>query len=247
MNPDISFSRALLPTLLCLILIPGCANHAAQKATQAALKGNVQRVAMVKVEEPKLEIKKNGGVGAFLGPIGVLVEKDYLKTKMAEFTNSTQDHKLLLGSKMSTALQKELSASGYKVTVLPDDIKSADIDDLDDLDYSKIQSGDDAILHVYYDYAGFFSNYTSLTYQPQLHITMKLIAMKDKTELVDETIAYGTDARKETNDSVPADPKYAYSTFNELIEKAPEAEEGLDKGVEALAKHVVKQLRRLGY
>ena len=72
---------------------------------------------------------------------------------------------------------------------------------------------------------------------------VRLISARDQSEIDDWSVDYGADASKLDYANIPADPRYAWGTYGILMEKLPEAIDGLQQGAKLMGTHIAKTMR----
>ena len=221
-----------------IAMIAGCASRPEIKASRVA----VRRIAIISVASPRVvELDRSGLLPALAaGGIGAVVNHFDVQDKSAKFDARMTQLRNELGGAMTAGLLRELRSSGFDAFVLTDVPRPAD--DPDDIDYATLHPDADAILHVWITNVGVYAGWGD--YLPRLNVTVKLISSADQSELYSDYLYYGVEAKnKQKYWAVPSDPKYAFPSFKDLMNRADDAAEGLHAGAEALARRIAEELK----
>ena len=103
-------------------------------------------------------------------------------------------------------------------------------DDPDYIEFDKVKTDADAVLHVYYHRVGLYSGRFSTDYLPRVNIGATLYSTERKEELYGEHLYYGVDARAGKDWSVTSDPRYAWPSFEAVMEKSDRDRRGVQGG-----------------
>ena len=199
------------------LLLSGCASTRPAEAPKP--RAAIRSVAMVPIAEPGMySLGRRGGLTAMFGLAGQLVEGHDTALKSTAFGRRMIELKPAVGAELARVLDEQLSSAGYTTSVMAD--VAAAGPNPDEFDYAKLKTDADAILHVWVIDAGVYSHASSLSYKPRLNVGMRLVSTRDSEELLYQYIYYGADARTLSDETIPADPKYAYLTFEALRERA---------------------------
>jgi hypothetical protein len=227
--------------LVLLTLAAGCASLPKQAFDKGA-NANVRTIALLVAPSPsELRVVNMDSMGGAFGLIGATVAAGEEDRKSEEFTRARAEQRLAFGRSLTDALTRELERIGYRVVVV-DDRPLDESEGDEDGDYSRIKADADAILDVTLLQAQYAA--PGEDYVPWLRISARLIASKTKQRLYLQELSYGGDVTTEENvEHIPADPKYTYDGFDALMAKQAEAGDGLQAGIEQLARRVADQLR----
>ncbi len=114
--------------------------------------------------------------------------------------------------------------------------------DIDNVDYDKITTDADAILHLWIDEIGVYSSHMSTYYIPRLNVGGKLWVKGQDESLYSEEIYYGVDAKAGKKWAIVPDAKYAYPTFDALMAKIAEVQTALASGTSQISKRMSEQI-----
>ena len=230
--------------LVLMLVVTGCANQN-RSAQPEVRKIAVKKIAILPIKEPRdLALGKRGGPLAFL-PGGRAWSKLEMSGKSSQFARGMRELNLKLGRDITNALRDNLEKHGFEVVILTDNLVRANPDDPEDMRYDKIKTDADAILNVWVTEAGAFSLFSSLVYQPQLNLEVRLVPRALPEEVLYAlSITYGADSGKADNDSVPSDAKYAFKDYDAIMANLPQVAESLNVGAQAMANQIANQIRR---
>jgi hypothetical protein len=235
----------LIGISVTLSFLSGCVQNPPQQSEPVAKQPPLKKIGLIAVTNPPmLSIENRGSAWGLLALPGAVLQRQDQITKSNTLTTGMRNQSLHLGEEMSSALQDELKRKGYEVSVITDVAYLPD--DPEAIDYQHIQTDADAVISAQYSVAGLYSGPFSLNYIPRLNISFAMVRPKDQSELYSQSIYYGADARKPAEDQIPADPKYAYGSFDQVMEKQGEVVEGFRVGVRGIAALVAQQIHQTG-
>lgn len=230
--------------LLCCALV-ACSSRPKIEETPTVKRSPISKIAVVAIQDPaRLSVDNRGGPLDLLALPGFLITKKIKEERSEVLASTLKNNSLKLGSEMSIALTEQLSGAGYVVELLKDVKRPAD--DPDEIDYEHLTTDAEAILIARYTDVGLYSGQFSNKFVPRLNLTIEVVAKKDQSDLYSQTIYYGADARKLSEDQIPSGPKYSYSSFDDAIEQQSGLVEGLRAGIQQIASQVAKQMRSQG-
>jgi hypothetical protein len=202
----------------------------------------IAKIAIVPILEPAGYSLENKNLPfAATGLPGMLGFDAIEHSKSGQFTAAMIRQHPKPGSKLVTRLVAELTRRGYEVEVL-DKVKRT-ADDPEDIDYSTIKTGADAILHVRFTATGVYSGTFDGSYVPRLNIRGVLYAPNREESVYDEDLYYGVDAKAGKTWGIVADGKYAYRDFDTLLAGVPDLISAFDGGSEALAERMAEHIK----
>lgn len=221
--------RRLIAMLLLPMVLVGCGTRPAPAAL------NVNRVWVVPVAPIPQMYTENKGL-----PIGILWQSIADNIKSSEFTRQLDQARLSAATRMTGAVVAALNAQGFQAQVLEGVQRPADAPN--NIDASKLPTKDPVLL-VYFNEVGMYSSRFSLDYVPKINVYAQLMdSGKDDLGYFDY-VYYGADARGSESWSVPADPKFRWSSFNDLVSQPQKVAEAYDAGVDAIATRLAVNLR----
>jgi hypothetical protein len=227
---------------LASLLLGACASAPSVDVDRAAATG-IKRIAILGIHEPKgVEVVNLGGVAAGFGLVGGLIQgatnADHSKT----FVAALRLRKPTLSDEMLRAITLALRDDGFEVTVAADQKPKLAADGKSD-DYSDIHVDADAILSVWFGVVGYMSPPRSSQYEPWVMIKARLLDAKTKKDIYYKTFCVGYKMRIENSVALPADPKYQYDSFDELMAHVSDAAAGLVDCEEITAKRIGADLK----
>lgn len=246
--------------LVLTFFLCGCVSIPQQKF-DAANNAGIKKIALLQVPLPadysvSYDAGGAGFAAGFLGGLvgGIIVASIVsadISSKSSTFTQKVKAKNLSLSAEMAHALERELRANHYDVVYLSD--QKPELRDGEDgqvLDFSKIQTDADAILAVIVPLIGYRAvpstseEPSGEQYVPWIRTHARLVARKNNTPLYIQLINYGPQlGKRDEIHYIPANPKYAFSSYDELLEKTDEAIQGLRKGIGPIAAKIASDLR----
>lgn len=231
-------TKRLVLVVFCLML-SGCAGNKPQVVTQKPI---IKTIAVLPVKNPDWFYLENRNLVTVLSPITGIGFKLDSREKAKLFTDTMLKQSSPLGKNLALVLVGELNKKGYEAKLL-EDVKGPP-DDPEYIDYTKLNNYADAVLYVYFHNVGVFAGNFSTNYLPDLSITGSLVSTKDGSSIYDETLYYGIGARENVSWGIMANPKFAYPSFDALIENSVEVGEGFDFGSQALGRRMIENIKK---
>jgi hypothetical protein len=220
---------ALAASALVLAVLTGCASTTPQP---------VPRVTQIRVL-PVMPIDRlyteNNGV-----PLGVIWQGVADRIKSNDFNQRMDATRLALAPRFTEALLKELRSQGFDASLMEGVNRPAAAPD--DIDYARLP-GVAPVLHVYFSELGMFSARFALDYVPRVNVGAALVVSGRKDAIYEESVYYGADSRGIQSWSVPADPRFKWSSFSALVEKPEAVVESYDVAVTALARQIAVNIK----
>lgn len=204
---------------------------------------SVKTIAVIPVSDPTwFSLKNRSALEFIITPlIGVGTAIDS-RHKAGEFTTRLKAEMYPFGNELTKALVEDLNQKGFQASVLEGLNRPAD--DPDGIDYSEVKADADAVLHVYFTDIGVDSGYATVHYLPRVNIYGYLFNPRDGEYIHEDSIYYGVDSREGGTWSVRSDPRFAYASFDELMEKIPEVAVGFSIGAKAAARRLAENIRK---
>lgn len=231
--------------LVTVVFLAGCANRPAQPVEPVVIRPIPKKIALVPVmEPPRLTFENRGGPLAVFAVVGHLIQKNIDSNRADSLTQAVRSQSLNLGIEMTAALAEELERLGYTVEILKNVKRPRD--DPEGIDYGGIKTDAEAIVSARYFGAGMYAGQFSSNYVPRLNVDIEVVNPSDQEELHSHSIYYGVDARKSAEDQIPADAKYAYASFEQVLDKQVEVAESFRLGVRQIAALAARQLHQVG-
>lgn len=232
----------LLLFLISVAGISGCANKGKGQKEAEPERVPIRKVAILPIQSPRVfTLDKSENALIFFGVIGHVIHSASISSKNDAFGKKMHEYNLALGNDLVQSLEQSLLAEKYEVVVL----RGQDMGFVDpsDFDYKKVSTDADVILHVIFKDAGVDSPHRSLSYKPRLNVDVNIISPLNQETIDDWSIDYGANASKLDNGNIPADAKYAWPSFEAMMDKIPIVAEGLQQGPKLLGPHIARTLR----
>jgi hypothetical protein len=229
----------VMALLSMLALMPACATHPKTAASRPA---EIKRIAIIPASNPKLYSFENAAppIGGY--PFQFWVNKADSKSKGKIFNDRLSSQPAKLGDELTEEVATALRGRGFTVQILEGLPRPAD--DPDNVDYDKISTNADAILHVWISEVGVYSSGFSLDYIPRVNAGGKLFIKGQEDNIYNEDIYYGVDARKGKEWAIVPDPKYAYRSFDLVISNIDELRSAYAAGVLEISERMSEQIYR---
>jgi hypothetical protein len=227
----------VVAVLSILALMSACATH---PKTAASLPTAIKRIAIIPASNPKLYSFENAAppIGGY--PFQYWVNKVDSKSKAKIFNDRLNSKPSSLGDEFTEEVATALRGHGFTVEILDGLPRPAD--DPDNVDYDKIKSNADAILHVWISEVGLYSSGFSLDYIPRVNAGGKLFVKGQEDNIYSEDIYYGVDARKGKEWAIVPDAKYAYRSFELVMSNVDELRSAYAAGVLEISKRMSDQI-----
>jgi hypothetical protein len=220
-----------------LALMSACATH---PKTTASRPTAIKRIAIIPASNPKLYSFENAAppIGGY--PFQYWVNKADSKSKAKIFNDRLNSKPANLGDEFTAEVAAALRGHGFTVEILEGLSRPAD--DPDNVDYDKVTSNADAILHVWISEVGLYSSGFSLDYIPRVNAGGKLFVKGQEDNIYSEDIYYGVDARKGKQWAIVPDAKYAYRSFELVMSNIDELRSAYATGVLEISKRMSDQI-----
>lgn len=227
----------VMAVLSMLALMTGCATHPKPTASRPAV---IKRIAIIPASNPKLYSFENAAppIGGY--PFQFWVNKADSKSKGKIFNDRLNSQPSNLGDELTEEVAAALRGHGFTVQILEGLPRPAG--DPDNVDYDKISSDADAILHVWISEVGLYSSGFSLDYIPRVNAGGKLFIKGQDDNIYSEDIYYGVDARKGKEWAIVPDAKYAYRSFDLVMSNVDELRSAYATGVREIGKRMSGQI-----
>jgi len=222
--------------ILTAVLLTACATHSKDAIVS---KPTIRRIAIIPAANPAWYSFENAAPP--LGyPMQFWVNKLDSKSKAKIFNDSMHSSHSVLGDEFTRQVAAELRGYGYSVEIL-EGIRRP-LDNPDDVDYDKITTDADAILHLWIEEVGVYSSHMSAQYIPRVNLCGNLWAKGQEDSLYHETLYYGVDAKAGKKWAIVPDPKYAYPNFEAVTSHIDEIQTALSVGTLEISKKMTEQI-----
>jgi len=223
--------------LSILALMSACATHPKTTASRPAA---IKRIAIIPASNPKVYSFENAAppIGGY--PFQYWVNKADSKSKAKIFNSSLTSQPAYLGDDLTEEVAAALRSHGFTVQILQGLPRPAE--DPDNVDYDKVSSDADAILHVWISEVGLYSSGFSLDYIPRVNAGGKLFIKGQDDNIYNEDVYYGVDAKKGKEWAIIPDAKYAYRSFDLVMANIDELRLAYATGVHEIGKRMSEQI-----
>ena len=224
--------------ILTAVLLTACATHSKDVIVS---KPTIRRIAIIPAANPTRYSFENAAPPPPLAyPMQFWVNKFDSKSKAKIFNDSMHSPHSVLGDEFTEQVAAELRGYGFSVEILQGIRRP--LDNPDDVDYDKITTDADAILHLWIDEVGVYSSPLSAQYIPRVNLCGKLWAKGQEDSLYNETLYYGVDAKAGKKWAIVPDPKYAYPNFEAVTSHIDEIQTALSVGTLEISKKMTEQI-----
>lgn len=218
-----------LPVLLAAIvglLLGGCVS-APNVDLDAAHRSTLHRIALLGIPEPaQVQVANIGGAAGAFGIIGGLAQAASNNEHAKGFTAALRQQHVAFAPQLAADLTRALEADGYVVVDAHDQHPKLAADRKSD-DFSGIHVNADAILAVWYTAFGYVSQPMSTHYQPWIVVKARLLNARTKKDLYDKTFMVGWRLKIKNAIYVPADPKFQFKWYTDVMAHVTDAANGL--------------------
>lgn len=241
------FCGAFWAGIVLATMASGCAAPAQHTPAWPPL----ERVALFHVEEVKdFTFERRTPAGLILSPLGIgaialagaLEDQDRV-AKAAAFASRLRAQAPEFGARLHSSVRAALIESRYEVIDVPSSDRGTPGAGVNLADLHKAV---DAFMSLRINRIGVASYMSGGDYRPQVNITVRVVSVRDRSDLFHYTISYGADARAQAIDMIQADPRYSYSSFDALMTSFEELMTGFSDGLRLFGPHVVREMRKQG-
>jgi len=176
-------TAAALVALLASAILCACASHPKVVAKKPAIRS----IAIIPATDPPWFSFENVNAIVYAVPVTFFVNKLDSRHKAKLFNDEMKTQPPPLDSTLTDAVATALRGYGFTVEILSDVKRPPD--DPDNIDYDKLSTAADAILHLKIDEVGLYSSHTSTDYLPRVNISAKLFVKARTTMFSRKTSA----------------------------------------------------------
>lgn len=223
-------------TLFALVLSTACATHPKTVATRPVIK----RIAVIPASNPRWYTFENAAAPVANTTLLFWVNKIDSHGKAKIFNDKVNAQPAALGADFTEQVAASLRERGFTVEILGGVVRPAD--DPDNIDYDKVSTSADAILHLWISEVGLFSSPMSSNYIPRVNASGKLFVRGEDDNVYDEDLCYGVDAKKGKAWAIPPDPKYAYPSFDAVLNRIEEVRSSFADGTREIGTRMSAQI-----
>jgi hypothetical protein len=225
----------VVATLLTLALLSACATH----SNTVVGKPTIKRIAVIPASNPRWYTFENASppVGY---PFQFWVNKLDSKNKAKIFNEKLDSLPSELGADFTREVVAALRADGFTVEIL--DGVTRPPDDPDTIDYDKVSTDADAILHLWISEVGLYSRRLSRYYVPRVDARGRLFVKGREDDIYDGEIDFGVDAKKGKEWAILPDAKFAYPSFDDVMANIDEVRSSFATGALEISKRMSEQI-----
>jgi len=227
----------LMFSIAALLVTSSCAHQ----PKPVAYKPDIKSIAIIPATDPTAYTLENVSAVQFVIPLAATVNYMDSKEKAKQFNAKMLARQVSLGPIFIEAVASSLRSYGYQVQILEG--ISRPPDDIDDVDYEKVSTTADAVLHLRFKEVGLFSPRGSVNYLPRVNANGTLFVIGRQDSLYDEDIYYGVDARKGNAWAIDSDEKFAYRTFEAVMANLDEISNAFEVGTREVSRRVSERVR----
>ena len=222
--------------LFALALTTACATH----PRTALVKPVIKRIAVIPASNPQWYAFENAAAPVANATLLFWVNKIDSHGKAKIFNDKMNAPPAALGADLTEQVAASLRDRGFTVEILDGVTRPAD--DPDNIDYDKVSTSADAILHLWISTVGLYSSPLSSNYIPRLNASGKLFVRGQDDNVYDEDLCYGVDAKKGKTWAILPDPKYAYSSFDAVMTHIEEVRSSFADGTREISTRMSGQI-----
>jgi hypothetical protein len=226
----------VVTTLLTLLLLTACATHPKTIASKPVIK----RIAVIPASNPRWYSFENAAAPVANTTLLFWVNKIDSHGKAKIFNDKMNAQPAALGVDLTEQVVTSLRDHGFTVEILDGVARPAD--DLDNIDYDKVSTNADAILHLWISQVGLYSSPLSSNYIPRVNASGKLFVRGEDDNVYDEDLYYGVDAKKGKTWAILPDPKYAYPSFDAVVARIEEVRSSFADGTREISTRMSAQI-----
>jgi hypothetical protein len=225
----------MVTAFLTFVLLTACATHSKTIASKPVIK----RIAIIPASNPKWYSFENAAppVGY---PFQFWVNKLDSKNKAKLFNEKLNSQPLNLATDFTEEIASSLRGYGFTVEILEGLTRPAN--DPDNVDYDKVSSNADAILHLWVSEVGLYSSRLSVNYIPRVNASGKLFVKDHDDDVYDGEIYYGVDAKKGKEWAIVPDTKFAYPSFDAVMSNIDDVRSAFEVGTLEISKRMSEQI-----
>jgi len=225
----------LLVAVLAAVVLTACASHKSQSLPKPV----VHRIAIIPATNPRTYTLYNADP-----PIGYpgqhWVNKADSANKEEVLNQRMQRQPLDLAADFTEEVADGLRSQGLDVIILQNLQRTPG--EPDSVDYDKISTDADVILHLWIQEVGLYSSHTSAYYVPRFNASGLVFVKGRDDDLYHQDIYYGVDARKGKAWAIAPDSKFAYRYFDDVLDHLDEVRSSFEIGAHEVGKKMSGQI-----
>jgi hypothetical protein len=225
----------VIAAALAIALLAACAGQKSRPLPKPVVK----RIAIIPATNPQTYTLYNATppVGY---PFQFWVNKADSANKELVLNERLQHPPLDLAKDLTEAVADDLRGHGLEVIVLQDLQRTAG--EPDSVDYDKITTDADVILHLWIQEVGLYSSHTSAYYIPRFNASGTVFVKGRDDTLYSQDVYYGVDAKKGKSWAIAPDPKFAYRYFDDVLDRFDEVRSAFETGAHEVGKKMSCQI-----
>jgi hypothetical protein len=225
----------VIAAALAIALLAACAGHKSQPLPKPV----VRRIAIIPATNPQTYTLYNATppVGY---PFQFWVNKADSANKELVLNERLQHPPLDLAKDLTQAVADDLRGHGLEVIILQDLQRTPG--EPDSVDYDKITTDADVILHLWIQEVGLYSSHTSAYYIPRFNASGAVFVKGRDDTLYSQDVYYGVDAKKGKSWAIAPDPKFAYRYFEDVLDRFDEVRSAFETGADEVGKKMSGQI-----
>lgn len=193
------------------------------------------------VEKFSIENAPNGLDIIFPGP-AFFVKKGVEKNRINELKAALEKQAFNVQEELASATLSALKEANQ--SAIPGDGIKYEKDDPTSIDYKNSAITADSILTVTISNMGLYSSRLKTTFAPRLNISFELVDIKTEDSIYSQSISYGADANKNSDDEITANANYTFASFEDALSRAGELVEAYRDGIKRTAQLAAQQIKR---
>jgi hypothetical protein len=226
----------MVTSLLTLVLLTACATHSKSVVSKPVIK----RIAIIPATNPTWYSFENVSALMYAIPISSFANKLDSRHKAKLFNDKLKSRPPTLAADFTEEVARSLREFGFTVEILEGLPRPAD--DLDNVDYDKVTTNADAILHLWISEVGLYSSPTSLNYIPRVNASAKLFVKGRDENVYENEVYYGVDAKKGKEWAIVPDAKFAFPSFDAVMSNIEDVRTAFESGALEISKRMSEQI-----
>mgnify|MGYP001325390923 CR=1 FL=1 len=200
----------------------------------------IRRIAIIPPASPVVYELHNVSALAFVIPLSGTLNHLDSKEKSKLFGEKLKPLDASRARTFARNVADDLDRLGYHARILED--VARDPEDPDAVDYERLATSADAVLHLRFSTVGLYSSRTSTQYVPRVNASGVLVVKGQEDYLYDREIYYGADARAGKSWAIVADEQYAYPTFEAVMSNLDAIRGAFDAASRAIGQRLASQV-----
>lgn len=233
-----------ISALAVAFILSACASNPQKATTSEAPQPTpveIHKVALIRALDPaSLTAENRGSALSLLGFVGNQIQRNIERNRGNDLETLFDIRDFRPGKELSEAVLSELRTRGFDVEYLVSVPRQED--DVTEIDFAAIDSSADAFIQIQIDEMGLYSGMTSTKFHPRFNVDIEMLVDRGEEEVFAQSIEYGVDASELSDESIPADAKYAYGSFGDAFEHGDELIVAFRQGIALIARSIARQI-----